>query len=866
MMKKDPFQQREARNYAQPIASREHILACMEQFGEPMGFKALAKTLSLEADSQLEALQNRLRAMVRDGQLIVDRRSIFAIASKMELITGKVSAHPDGYGFLVTPKGEEDVFLSEREMHKVFHGDIAQVRVAGKDRRGRLQGEIVEVIERNTDRLVGRIFHEGTLCFVEPLNNRINFDILLPKANVAQQPEGQIVVVKVLEHPKGHGHVTAEIVEVMGEQLTPDMEVGIALRNHDIPVDWSAEVLQLVDRMPSQVRDKDLAGRKDLRDLPFVTIDGEDARDFDDAVLCEPRSRGGWQLRVAIADVAHYVEVGSALDQAAYARGTSVYFPQYVVPMLPEKLSNGLCSLNPYVDRLVIVCDMQISAKGRVTAYKFYEAVIRSAARLTYTDVARQINAPGDEFDHPELIPKLMDLRNLFDVLMDQRQARGALEFESTELQFFFDDKGSVNAIEPRSRNIAHRIIEECMLCANVCAARFIVKHGKPGLFRVHEPPSLEKVELLRGFLSRFNVTLEDGENPSTQDYQQVIAQLREKKNSHVLQMALLRSMNQAVYQPENKGHFGLGYKEYAHFTSPIRRYPDLLMHRLIKSVIHSRTLSDWILRFGQPAKASYYPYERLEVLALGEHTSFAERRADAAVYEVLEWIKCDYMSDRVGDIHDGVITGVAKFGFFVELVDVFVEGLVHVSTLAGDYYQFDQESQMLVGERTGMSYGMGDTVSVQVARVNVTERKMDFELISHEPLVRRRHAPKPQVNRAARSRGKAAAKSSEVNAGKSRAKAKVKPNTQVLDQLQVKKQRPSNGEVKAKGKGKGKGKIKGEAKDQSAPATSAKSKAESKSGSKPGSKTNKSKAQSRPAVDASLAQKAKKVKVGRRS
>jgi ribonuclease R len=779
MMKKDPFEHREARNYAQPIASREFILDCMEKEGEPTGFKRLAEILEIEDNAEREALQHRLKAMVRDGQLMVDRRNIYAIASKMELITGKISAHTDGYGFLVTPKGEEDVFLSERQMRRVFHGDIAQVRVGGKDRRGRLQGDIVEVLERHTEQLVGRIFHDGDLCFVEPLNNRINTDILVPDAKAREQPEGQIVVVTVLQQPTGKGHVTAEITEVLGSQLTPDMEVGIALRNHDIPVDWPEEVLALVADMPDKVLDKDLVGRQDLRELPFVTIDGEDARDFDDAVYCQARSRGGWQLRVAIADVGHYVEVGSSLDQAAHARGTSVYFPQYVVPMLPEKLSNGLCSLNPYVDRLVIVCDMLISAAGRVSSYKFYEAVICSSARLTYTEVARLINSPSEPFQKPELVADVLELQNLYEVLVDMRKQRGALEFESTELQFLFDEKGSVSSITPRSRNIAHRIIEECMLCANVSAARFIVKHGKPGLFRVHEPPTAEKADQLRGFLSRFDVSLEEGDRPTTHDYQEVISQLREKKNSHVLQMALLRSMNQAVYQPENKGHFGLGYKEYAHFTSPIRRFPDLLMHRLIKSVIHSRTLSDWILRFGKSSKASYYPYEKLEVMALGEHTSFVERRADAAVYEVLEWIKCDYMSDRVGDIHDGVITGVAKFGFFVELVDVFVEGLIHVSTLAGDYYQYDQPSQTLVGERTGATYGMGDTVSVQVARVNVTERKMDFELISHTPLTSRRKAGGKRAKDKSAPRGKSKSRqAASSDAGvkpKSKAKSKAK-------------------------------------------------------------------------------------------
>jgi len=803
MMKKDPFEHREARNYAQPIASREFILDCMEKEGEPMGFKRLTEILEIEENAEREALQHRLKAMVRDGQLMVDRRSVYAIASKMELITGKISSHPDGYGFLVTKKGEEDVFLSERQMRRVFHGDMAQVRVSGKDRRGRLQGDIVEVVERNTEQLVGRIFHDGDLCFVEPLNNRVNTDILLPGVKVHEQPEGQIVVVNVLQQPTGKGHVTAEIREVLGSQLTPDMEVGIALRNHDIPVDWPEDVLALVSDMPDKVLDKDLVGRQDLRELPFVTIDGEDARDFDDAVYCQARSRGGWQLRVAIADVGHYVEVGSILDQAAHARGTSVYFPQYVVPMLPEKLSNGLCSLNPYVDRLVIVCDMLISAAGRVSSYKFYEAVICSSARLTYTEVARLINSPSEPFQKPELVGDVLELQNLYDVLVDMRKQRGALEFESTELQFLFDDKGSVSSITPRSRNIAHRIIEECMLCANVSAARFIVKHGKPGLFRVHEPPTAEKADLLRGFLSRFNVSLEEGDRPTTHDYQEVISQLREKKNSHVLQMALLRSMNQAVYQPENKGHFGLGYKEYAHFTSPIRRFPDLLMHRLIKSVIHSRTLSDWILRFGKSAKASYYPYEKLEVIALGEHTSFVERRADAAVYEVLEWIKCDYMSDRVGDIHDGVITGVAKFGFFVELVDVFVEGLIHVSTLAGDYYQYDQPSQTLVGERAGATYGMGDTVSVQVARVNVTERKMDFELISHTPLTSRRKGGEQSGGKGAKD------KSGSRGKPKSKAKPKDKHPTKSTASAPSRADAPASGSSGNKPRRKAKAKVK---------------------------------------------------------
>jgi len=738
-LKRDLFKKREARKYENPIASREFILATMEDIGAPVSFKRLADELDLEQASEREALRSRLGAMVRDGQLVVDRKSVYAISSRMELVTGRVSAHADGFGFLVTGEGEEDIFLSIRQMKAVFHGDVALVRIRGKDGRGRNEGEIVEVVERNTEQLVGRLYFEGDLAFIEPLNNRISHDVLVRGERLAAGKAGQIVVVQILEQPSMHGIPMGEIIEVLGDQLTPAMEVEIALRNNDVPVSFPDEVIEAVDRMPIEVSAGDKQQRMDLRDLPLVTIDGEDARDFDDAVYCERRPAGGWRLVVAIADVSHYVKVGTALDQAAFERGTSVYFPQYVVPMLPEKLSNGLCSLNPDVDRLALVCDMTVSARGRVSSYRFYEGVIRSWARLTYTQVARMLNDEQAEPELHHLRGPLNEIHSLFKVLFARRRDRSALDFDSTELEFNFDDSGRVVGIQPRSRNTAHRIIEECMLCANVSAARFIAKHGKPGLYRVHERPDAEKVEYLREFLGRFGIELGGGEMPSPADYQAVIEQLRDKKNGHVLQMSLLRSMTQAVYQAENKGHFGLNYPEYAHFTSPIRRYPDLLVHRLVKSVIHGREKSDLVERFGKPAKQQFYPYEAQEVVMFGEHCSFAERRADTAVYDVLEWIKCDYVSDRVGDIVDGVITGVAKFGLFVELIDVFVEGLVHVSTLAGDYYEYDQNSQCLVGERTKRVYGMGDSVSVQIARVDVDERKVDFELVSHSPLSSRR-------------------------------------------------------------------------------------------------------------------------------
>ncbi len=753
-MGRDPFESREAERYENPIASREHILATMESLGEPASFKRLAKILDLEDATQRDALRNRLTAMVRDGQLVVDRRNVYGIASRMELVAGFVSAHPDGFGFLNTGAGEDDIYLSMKQMKAVFHGDKARVRIRGRDRRGRPEGEIVEVIERNTTQLVGRLYYEGQLAFIEALNNRINHRVLIERDSAAGGKDGQIVVAEIIEQPAYHTIPQGRIVSVLGDHLTPDMEVEIALRNNDIPVEFSDEVLVRVDRMPHEVRPDDTVNRVDLREIPFVTIDGEDARDFDDAVYCEPKASGGWRLYVAIADVAHYVRRGTELDDAAFERGTSVYFPQYVVPMLPEKLSNGLCSLNPQVDRLVLCCEMTISANGRISGYQFYEGVIRSWARLTYTQVASVIGGERPA-EVGSLIPHLEDLHDLYEVLVKRRDERGALDFDSTELQFSFDPEGRIESIFPRTRNTAHRVIEECMLCANVCAARFVERHGKPGLFRVHEPPDEEKTAYLQEFLARFGINVKSLETPA--DFQFVIDRLRDRRNGHVLQMALLRSMNQAVYQPENKGHFGLNYKEYTHFTSPIRRYPDLLTHRLIKSVIHSRQKTNAVYRVGPIDRHDWYPVDLETALMLGERCSFTERRADQAVYDVLEWIKCDYISDRVGDVLPGIITGVAKFGFFVELDDIFVEGLVHVSTLAGDYYAYDQGSQCLVGERSARVYGLGDAVSVQIARVDVDERKVDFELVTHSPLGGRKQPGKRKTDRkkvSARSKG----------------------------------------------------------------------------------------------------------------
>ncbi len=741
---KDPHRDREKRRYEHPIPSREAILLCMGEIAEPVAFKRLAKTLGLEQKRDRDALQTRLRAMIRDGQIVGDRRNVYAVASRLELFAGKISAHQDGFGFLICDDERDDIFLSHRQMRAVFHGDRALVRVRGRDRRGRDEGEIVEVLTRNTRELVGRVYFDNRLALVESLNRRIDHEILIENP-AAELEEGQIIVGRVTEQPTLHGLASVEVVTVLGQHLTPDMQVEIALRNNDIPFEFPDDALQEVDDLPYEVKPQAKRQREDLRQLDFVTIDGEDARDFDDAVYCEKR-RGGYRLYVAIADVAHYVQVGSELDQQAQQRGTSVYFPQYVVPMLPEKLSNGLCSLNPEVDRLVMVCEMTISDQGRIGTYQFYEGVIHSKERLTYTTVGEWI----EQGSFPRHAESLASLESLAKLMIKGRKARGALEFDTREVGFDFDESGRVSRVDLVTRNFAHRLIEECMLCANVCAARLIARSGKPGLYRVHEKPEAEKIAFLKEFLATFGIDLGDG-GPA--DYQAAVDALRQLQNGQVLQIALLRSMQQAVYQPENLGHFGLGYSHYAHFTSPIRRYPDLLVHRLIKSLIHAEQPIKEVRTFGKPKRTSFYPYDTEAVVTLGEQTSYTERRADDAVYEVLEWVKCDYLSEHVGGDFEGIISAVTKFGFFVQLESVLVEGLVHVSTLSGDYYHYEMGDQSLVGERTGTSFGLGDLVSVQVARVDVDERKVDLELLTHSPIRRKRRPAKKPVKKSAKKR-----------------------------------------------------------------------------------------------------------------
>lgn len=621
-------------------------------------------------------------------------------------------------------------------MRRVFPGDLVEVRAGKVDRKGRIQGRIIEVIERNTTELVGRFNTESGFGFVQPSNSRISHDIHIPKKESAGAENGQIVVADITEQPGDFAPAYGRIKEILGEELSAGMEIQIALRNFDIPHEWPEAVEDEADALGSSVKSQHKKHRQDLRDLPFVTIDGEDARDFDDAVYVERKGKN-WKLWVAIADVSHYVRPGSALDAEARERGTSVYFPDYVVPMLPEVLSNGLCSLKPKVDRLALVCEMDIDHKGKVTGFHFAEAVIRSHERLTYTRVAKALAERGAK-DTPErdrlgkLCESIDELHALFQVLQQARQQRGAMEFESVEVRFEFDDNRKIERIVPIVRNDAHKLIEECMLCANICAAEFLARNKIPGLYRVHLPPANEKLAALRDYLAELGLWLGGGEQPMTADFLKLTEVLGERPDKSLIQTMILRSQQQAVYQADNKGHFGLAYEAYAHFTSPIRRYPDLLVHRAIRSVIRSGKDAAHVRRVGgatkQPVKQNY-PYDLEAIESLGQSCSMTERRAEDASRDVVQWLKCEFLQKHVGDSFMGVVSAVTHFGLFVELTDLYIEGLIHIASLPQDYYEYDSATQQLIGQTSRRTFKTGDKAMVQVARVDLDERKIDLQL-----------------------------------------------------------------------------------------------------------------------------------------
>ena len=721
---RDPFAEREARRYDRPIPSREAILQLLEVRGELMKAPATAEALGLTEEVDTEALGKRLGAMVRDGQLLQNRSGAFAPANKLDLIRGVVLANADGYGFLRPDEGGEDLYLSPAQMRPVLHGDRVLASVVGVDRRGRRQGAVVEVLERRSSRLVGRVVVENGVTVVTPDDRRLHQDVLIPPDERHGAKSGQIVVAEITTPPTAYRGPIGTILSVLGERLQPSLLVEMAIASHDLPDQFPDAVLRQAEAVEPQVTEAEKGedGRVDIRQLPLVTIDDADARDFDDAVYAKPRRNGGYRLIVAIADVSHYVKTGTPLDDEAYERSTSTYFPGFVVPMLPESLSNGICSLNPNVERLCMVCDMNIDAQGEVERAKFYPGLMRSHARLTYNRVWQAIGERDDDAreELADVLGQLEDLHALYKLLAAQRRRRGAIEFDTVEVKFGLDATGEVQEMGAQPRNDAHRLIEECMITANVQAAKFLSRKKIPALYRVHPTPPAEKYEDLLEFLREFKLSLPSVEEVTPADFSDLLRKVKGRPEADLIQSVLLRSQSLAVYHPENQGHFGLALDAYAHFTSPIRRYPDLLVHRAIR----------YALTRGKPKD---YEYTDKAMADMALHCSQRERRAEEAERDVDERFKCAWMEKHVGEVFEGVVTGVTSFGLFVEMEPSKVSGLVHISQLPNDYYHFEPTRRLLEGERTGRRFRLGDNVRVQVLRASLEDRKIDLRLATRD-------------------------------------------------------------------------------------------------------------------------------------
>ncbi|CAM4291740.1 ribonuclease R [Vibrio agarivorans] len=766
----DPFADRESQNYENPVPSREFILEFLERAGVPMNRNDLFDALELNGEEQYEGLRRRLRAMERDGQLVFTRRQCYALPDKLEMVKGYVIGHKDGHGW-VRPEGsvgkDNDVVLPHHQMKNLIHGDFVLVQPTDNSKRGRREGRLVRVLEERNTQIVGRFFLEYGYSYVVPDDSRISQDILIPNEHKAGARMGNVVVIEITDRGTRSRGMTGKVVEVLGENMAPGMETQIAIRTHQIPHEWPQEVDKQISGLGEEVPEEAKVGRVDLRELPLVTIDGEDARDFDDAVYCEAKKSGGWRLWVAIADVSYYVRPDTALDKEAVERGNSVYFPSQVVPMLPEVLSNGLCSLNPQVDRLCMVCEMTISSTGKLSGYKHYEAVMNSHARLTYNKVNAILE--GDEelgARYEPLIPHLQELHKMYKVLKQARDNRGAIEFETIETKFIFNAERKIDRIEPVIRNDAHKIIEECMILANIASASLVEKAKEPALYRIHESPGELKLQGFRDFLGELGLELKGGLEPSPTDYAELVHKISERQDKELIQTMLLRSLKQAVYNADNAGHFGLALKRYAHFTSPIRRYPDLLLHRAIKYLIAKQAGTNkdrWT-----PTGGFHYSFDDMDVF--GKQCSMTERRADDATREVADWLKCEYMQDHVGEELEGVIANVTSFGFFVRLTDLHIDGLVHISNLANDYYQYDPIGQRLIGESFGLIYRLGDAVKVKVLSVNLNDKQIDFELV--ETSRKLRGKGKTAKKRAADAQKKAKAKKRASTKAGSRTKA----------------------------------------------------------------------------------------------
>ena len=706
----DPFLAREQEKYSDPLPSREWVIELLEKKGVPVSTEELATVLSIRED-EMEFFRRRLGAMVRDGQVHINRRGLVCVAEKLALVKCRIEAHSDGFGFAVPvekKEGDTDLVLYERQMRGLMHGDVVTVRPVGVDRRGRREGQVLDIIERANTSVVARLAKEGDIAVAIPEDKRISQSIVLDAKSIGAAKDGQVINVELTRYPEKNLPATGKVIEVLGDYADSGMEIEIAVRKHHLPHKFSPACLKAAGKIPDKVKPAERKGRVDLRELPLVTIDGETARDFDDAVYAEKIGRN-YRLVVAIADVSHYVKDGDGIDIDARERGTSVYFPRRVIPMLPENLSNGICSLNPDVERLCMVCDMVITNMGNVKSYEFYPAVMRSHARLTYTQVWQWIES-GEQHD---LKPQIDTLYQLYQKLFKKRQQRGAMEFDTVETQMVFNDHGKIDRIVPVVRNEAHRLIEECMLAANVCAAEFLLKSKHPSLYRNHKGPTPEKLETLRTQLALLGLVLGGGDNPTPKDYATLAEQFTGRPDKELLQVMLLRSMQQAMYEAKNDGHFGLAYQAYTHFTSPIRRYPDLTVHRAIKAVL-----------LGEKYQVDSWP-------GLGTHTSYTERRADEASKGVENWLKTYYMQDKVGEVYEGRISGLTNFGLFVTLNDLYIDGLVHISDLGEDYFNYRPEIMAIEGERSGVVFKMGDAVVVKVASANLDTGKIDLSLVS---------------------------------------------------------------------------------------------------------------------------------------
>lgn len=721
-LKDDPHYQREKDKYENPVASREYLLQVMEREKKPLTFLEICQFAHANDEDSQIGIQRRLRAMEREGQIVFNRQKKYGLADKMELIRGRVIGHRDGFGFLKRDDGQKDLFIHQAQMQTLLHDDIVLAKESGMDNRGKREARIARVIEPRSEPIVGRYYMENGISVVIPDDSRIGHEFIIPAEHVNGARQGFIVVMEVAQRPRKRVNGIGKVIEVLGEHMAPGMEIEMALRTFDIPNEWPKAVSKQIHGLSEEVPAEAKTGRFDLRQLPLLTIDGEDARDFDDAVFCEPIEGGGWHLWVAIADVSYYVRPGTALDNEAQQRGNSVYFPEQVVPMLPEVLSNGLCSLNPQVDRLCMVCEMTITAQGKLQDYEFYEAVMNSHARLTYTKVWNILQ--GDAALHKryaEQVPHLRNLHDMYRVLKKARNRRGAIEFETQENKFVFNAQRKIDHIIPVVRNDAHKLIEECMILANVSAAQFIEENKAQALFRIHDEPSEDRLTTFTSYLKEVGIEHHIGTQATPKDFTDLVNKIEGRPDQELIQTMLLRSMKQAVYDANNIGHFGLALEAYAHFTSPIRRYPDLVVHRAIKAIVDKQA--------SRKSKSGGKSYSLEEVEALGEQCSMTERRADDATRDVADWLKCEFMLDHVGDTFDGVIASVTGFGFFVRISEFHIDGLVHISSLENDYYHFDEIKQCLVGEAMGLRYRLGDQIEVKVAAVNLDDRKIDFIL-----------------------------------------------------------------------------------------------------------------------------------------